>query len=494
MEGSMDATAPVTSSAVTEADLAPTVADMAATTDNAEATVADADATMADAPAAADVAPTASDVSSTAPDAPSTACDASSSAHAASTALDSGEAGSDEKLPSHVADSAVDLPDDVPVPPPPPSAMMPDTEIADDDELTRALEEELFRDEGEAAEAQAAADVAAPEVPDAAAKLPDVPAPPAEQEAEDIRYRRIHDTSFVDESRFIKDDKGNVIHKWKVDYATRGGGGRATCRDLECLHRAEQAGMKTIEKGALRICRRVCQEKDGEATMILLWYHARCIFNTFARSRKTTRVIETPEDLEGFESIAYEDQQQLRRIISGTEDVRAAKPFSSGGGMQKRPGAALEETVAAKRAKLLEERPMKKGERVWTFCKVRPKEAAGPGGMPAAISVKSPKPELGMLVEDIKDGRVVVQFESAEHEKERIDKLNDRRFKSTRAWLRYPRIFEGKKQMIPLEWVQVKRPPPRLCSCIKQQWGHEATCGDISCGRGTIRTVFGVAQ
>eukprot|EP00928_Gymnodinium_smaydae_P029203 TRINITY_DN22063_c0_g2_i1.p1 TRINITY_DN22063_c0_g2~~TRINITY_DN22063_c0_g2_i1.p1 ORF type:complete len:491 (+),score=77.85 TRINITY_DN22063_c0_g2_i1:47-1519(+) len=490
MTNFVEATVSAPSSQRTEAELATIVPDVNPATVNDAPTTAGADTPMIEATHnMSDVAATVSESSSTVPDAPSTACDASSSAHAPSTALDSAESTSVGEFPSHMADSTDGLPDDVPEPPP--SAMMPDTEIADDDDLTRALEEELFRDEGDTTEVQA--DLQAPEAHSAAAEAPDVAAQAAEQEADDIRYRRIHDTGFVDESRFIKDDKGNVIHKWKVDYATRGGGGRATCRDLECLHRAEQAGMKTIEKGALRICRRVCQEKDGEATMINLWYHARCIFNTFARSRKTTRVIETPEDLEGFESIAYEDQQQLRRIIAGTEDVRAAKPFSSGGGMQKRAGAALEETVAAKRAKLLEERPMKKGERVWTFCKVRPKEAAGPAGIPAAISVKSPKPELGMLVEDVKDGRVVVQFESAEHEKERIDKLNDRRFKSTRAWLRYPRIFQGKKQMIPIEWVQVKRPPPRLCSCIKQEWGHEG-CDGISCGRGTIRTVFGVAQ
>eukprot|EP00435_Cladocopium_sp_Y103_P010132 s6430_g2.t1 len=46
--------------------------------------------------------------------------------------------------------------------------------------------------------------------------------------------------NFVDESRFMEDKDGKRLHKWVVDYASRGGGGRAMCRDKDCLERRDQ--------------------------------------------------------------------------------------------------------------------------------------------------------------------------------------------------------------------------------------------------------------
>merc|ERR1719171_1376053 len=82
-------------------------------------------------------------------------------------------------------------------------------------------------------------------------------------------------------SRFTRDAEGNLLHKWKVDYAARGGGGRAQCRDSDCLERHDQGGVRTIEKGCLRIGRRVLMEQDQDGnggTMHIMWHHARCIF------------------------------------------------------------------------------------------------------------------------------------------------------------------------------------------------------------------------
>jgi len=304
---------------------------------------------------------------------------------------------------------------------------------------------------------------------------------------------------FVDESRYTKDQNQVLVHKWMVGYATRGGGGRAMCRDQDCLERHEQAGVRTIEKGELRIGRRVLIEKEGEdGHMVLMWHHARCIFNVFLRSRKATRTIESPEDLEGFEDIQREDQELLRRIIAGNEDVRGAKFRTSDGSgrpqvtPQKRGVGEAENTPLSKRLKK-ERTVLRKGDRCWTHCKVRPNLSDRPGDL-GEIAVKSTKPELGMLVETEKDGCYIIQFESAEHEKERLEKLKEKKMRFSKGWLRYPRIFEGKKQRIPTGWIAWARPPPRLCSCTKQEWNHSCDCSGIACGRGTQQSVWGVCD
>mmetsp|Transcript_51789 Transcript_51789/g.123243 ORF Transcript_51789/g.123243 Transcript_51789/m.123243 type:complete len:541 (+) Transcript_51789:38-1660(+) len=307
-------------------------------------------------------------------------------------------------------------------------------------------------------------------------------------------------------SRYMRDDEGNVWLKWKADYATRGGGGRAQCRDMQCLERHQQMGIKVIEKGALRIGRRILMPgKEGEArNMTIMWYHARCIFNAFTRSRKTTRCIEAKEDIEGFENLHVEDQRMLEQIISGSVDLRNAS-FGEGGGAQatrspgkRQAGEGVGQTPEnpAKRGRfdtVPKDRTLNLGQRVWTHCKVRAdeSEAARPDGM---VSVKSKKAELGMVRDiDLVAGLVLVQFESRDHEQERMDKLSMRKFQKIRAWLSYPRTFEGKKQKVPLSWIDWKRNPPRLCSCTRQEWGHDCQFG-TTCSRGVSTKVWGVAQ
>lgn len=290
-------------------------------------------------------------------------------------------------------------------------------------------------------------------------------------------------------SRFTKDAEGNLIHKWKADYATRGGGGRAQCRDLDCLERHEQSGVRTIEKGCLRIGRRVLMpgSHGEEAKMTFLWHHARCIFNSFLRSKKSTRLIESEDDIEDFNVISMEDQSLLRRIIAGSEDLRKAR-FADGQAAFTTPlKRSLDgiEFTPLKRRKGNDPPELKIGNRVWTHCRVR--APAPPGGGPPVgdVAVKSAKPELAMIVEDPKDGRVIVQFESQEMEKDRLEKHSQKKFKQIRGWLRYPRIFEGKKQRVTIDWIKSDRPPPKMCGCCKQDWGH--------CSRGNTVSVWGVA-
>lgn len=252
--------------------------------------------------------------------------------------------------------------------------------------------------------------------------------------------------------------------------------------------------------------------------MMVMWYHARCIFNTFIRARTSTRIIESPDDIEGFENLEPEDQAMIRRIIDGSEDLRSARGgrrSDTGGNKatpKKRAGAPDDPDgppSATKRRQLEHEEAtlLRKGDRVWTYCRVRPTapdRPAGPAGPPAAagmvVAIKSAKPELGVIVEEVQDKHVIVQFESAEQEKQRLEAYVDRRRQRIKAWFRYPRIFDGKKQRLPISWIQYKRPPPRLCGCTKQQWNHECHCdritggSGISCSRGSSKKVWGVAQ
>jgi len=305
-------------------------------------------------------------------------------------------------------------------------------------------------------------------------------------------------------SRYMKDEHGNLLHKWKVDYAQRGGGGRAQCRDTDCLERLDQGGVRTIEKGCLRIGRRVLMDQDRNGgdggNVTIMWHHARCIFNTFLRARSSTRTIDDEFDIDGFDELKHEDKEVLRRIIDGNEGLRNVRfrSFGDGGAPMETPqkrtddGADLGNASAAKRRKT-EELPLNKGDRIWTHFRCIPKEDASlpPGAV--STTVKSAKPELATVFEEQTAGTIIVQFESSAHEKERVELYQSGRGKRIRGWLRYPRLFEGRKQRVPVSWVQMKRSPPILCGCKAQVWGHPCDCG-ISCGKGTMVKVYGVGS
>mmetsp|Transcript_66836 Transcript_66836/g.192098 ORF Transcript_66836/g.192098 Transcript_66836/m.192098 type:complete len:535 (+) Transcript_66836:48-1652(+) len=333
-------------------------------------------------------------------------------------------------------------------------------------------------------------------------KVPPPPPPPPPN---------VSDNGF-DETRYMKDQNDQLLHKWKIDYAARAGGGRAMCKDTDCLERHEQGGVKFIEKGHLRIGRRVLMKghgSDDEGHIAVMYYHARCMFNVFLRSRKDTRVIKSAEDLEGFERLDEEDQSMMHRFIVSNEDVRTWKgvskpgkrnletpekgeggPRNSAGG----DGGLLGESMSAKRRRLETAKiTVRKGDRIWTFCRVRPPPSAD-GRAPVEFAVKSPKPELGLIVEEEKDGHVIIQFEKAEDEKERLAMYAHPKKVKIKAWLRYPRTFEGKKQRIPISWIQFNRTPPKLCSCVKQEWSHGCECSGIACGRGSSKKIWGVGQ
>lgn len=304
------------------------------------------------------------------------------------------------------------------------------------------------------------------------------------------------------QSRYMRDASGALLHKWTADYAPRAGSGRAQCNDLQCLEKEAQKGERFIEKGALRIGRRVLldQGPGKEGQLRIIWHHARCMFNTFSRARSQTRVIQADEDIEGFGNLRVEDQALLRRIISGTEDIRGVRfetNLGAGGTPEKRKrgpkkgsGDGGGDDPAAKRARTIdgaEEKP-KNGDRVWAHFRARGEAADGLGG------AKSKKPEIAQLVDcEVRDGKVVVQFESADHHKIRMERFTMRRFRRIQPWLKYPRLFEGPKQRLPVDWIQWKRRPPALCGCTKQEWAHECAAG-MNCTRGQLLSIFGVCQ
>lgn len=318
----------------------------------------------------------------------------------------------------------------------------------------------------------------------------------------------------------MTDQHGEQLLKWKADYAQRAGGGRAMCKDTDCLERYEQGGEKFIEKGALRIGRRVLMKgrggDDDEGQVSMMWYHARCMFNCFCRARKDTRVIQYPQDIEGFAYLDPADQDMLRKFIANNSEIRGWAGRGGGvGGAKGIGGGAGPRGVPPPPAPVGEKRrPMdfdmtpakvariaapndvklKVGKCVWTFFRCKPPVVPGAPAVAATFAVKSPRPELGMIVEEEKEGCFVIQFESAEHERDRMEMYANPKKRKIKGWLRYPRIFEGKKQKIQIAWIQQSRKPPRLCGCTRQEWGHGCdTCG-ISCSRGASRKVWGIAD
>ena len=94
--------------------------------------------------------------------------------------------------------------------------------------------------------------------------------------------------------------------KWVIGYANAK---KAKCKNGECLGDSEE-----IAKGELRIGRRYPSPfKDEEVAVN--WFHAKCMFDQQRRSRKTTQVIERPEDMDGFYDLAPRDQQYVEQLL-----------------------------------------------------------------------------------------------------------------------------------------------------------------------------------
>ena len=83
-----------------------------------------------------------------------------------------------------------------------------------------------------------------------------------------------------------------------------------------------QAGCKKckgkIEKGEIRIAKLAANPFSDNGDM-KMYYHPKCIFETFKKARATTKVIEDPSDLEGWNEILQEDKEVILKLMKETE-------------------------------------------------------------------------------------------------------------------------------------------------------------------------------
>jgi DNA ligase-3 len=74
---------------------------------------------------------------------------------------------------------------------------------------------------------------------------------------------------------------------------------------------------KKLEKGELRLAKVVANFfHDGEGEM-KQYHHPACLFETFVRARSTTKIIESPDDIEGFGDLEQPEKDLINQLIKG---------------------------------------------------------------------------------------------------------------------------------------------------------------------------------
>ncbi|GAM25628.1 hypothetical protein SAMD00019534_088030, partial [Acytostelium subglobosum LB1] len=89
--------------------------------------------------------------------------------------------------------------------------------------------------------------------------------------------------------------------------------GRSSCKGRSCK--------STIEKGAMRIGKIYPSarfEDDGVATD---YFHPQCLFDSQLRARKSTKKVESLEDLDGFDDLSSQDQKEIKKMLNGEYDT-----------------------------------------------------------------------------------------------------------------------------------------------------------------------------
>jgi hypothetical protein len=86
--------------------------------------------------------------------------------------------------------------------------------------------------------------------------------------------------------------------------------GRALCKARKCREK--------IGQGELRIAKvHPSSFNDG---MTSDWHHPSCLFESFKRVRKGTKIISSTDDIEGFDTLKADDQELIQRLIDGEEE------------------------------------------------------------------------------------------------------------------------------------------------------------------------------
>ena len=112
-----------------------------------------------------------------------------------------------------------------------------------------------------------------------------------------LNYRRVFSSLSVMASG--SDDKPFV-----VEYAPQG---RAKCKTCK----------QQIEKSSKRIGKLVSNPFSEDGGMMKHWYHVPCMFEALSRARATTKKIDSTDDLDGFEKLKDDDQQEIKGLIKG---------------------------------------------------------------------------------------------------------------------------------------------------------------------------------
>ncbi|KAL5490807.1 hypothetical protein EMCRGX_G015992 [Ephydatia muelleri] len=90
--------------------------------------------------------------------------------------------------------------------------------------------------------------------------------------------------------------------KYCIEYAKTGRSGCKKCK-------------QQIEKGVARIGKVAPNPFSDDGGDMKVWYHVKCMFETFKRARATTKKIESPADLEGFAELADTEKEEIKQLI-----------------------------------------------------------------------------------------------------------------------------------------------------------------------------------
>ena len=93
-------------------------------------------------------------------------------------------------------------------------------------------------------------------------------------------------------------------NKYAVDYAKLG-----TSKCKKCK--------QPIAKKDPRIAKLVPNPFSDDGSLMKQYFHINCMFESFARARATTKKIEDPSDLEGFENMEEQEKKLLRKLMDG---------------------------------------------------------------------------------------------------------------------------------------------------------------------------------
>lgn len=92
-------------------------------------------------------------------------------------------------------------------------------------------------------------------------------------------------------------------NKFACDYARLG---TSSCKKCK----------QKLDKGSLRLAK-VSPSPFSEDGDMKMYYHPKCLFETFLRVRATTKVIEELDDVEGFQDLNDSDKDLINDLIKG---------------------------------------------------------------------------------------------------------------------------------------------------------------------------------